>query len=400
MTRARWAACTLTGMSGPFTLSARAQSLKPSATVAVTSRALELKRQGIDVISMSVGEPDFDTPPHIKQAAIEAIESGKTKYTPVSGIPELREAISEKFSRENGLHYAPDCVTVTSGGKQALFNAFFALLNPGDEVLIPAPYWVSYPEMVALAGGVPVEVPTTPEAGFMLDLDVLASKITPKTRMIVLNSPGNPTGAVFTPAILQGVAALAQQHNLMIVTDEMYEHLVYDAEQVSIGTFAPEHTLTINGASKAYAMTGWRIGYAGGPKAVIAAMNALQSQSTSNASSISQYAALAALVQHEATKQFIDMARHAYRERRDVIVKGLNDLGLPTPTPHGAFYVMANTDRIHENELEAARIILDEAKIAVVPGTDFAAPHQARLSYATSMENIQEVLKRLAALTK
>ena len=387
-------------MSGPFKLSERAQSLKPSATVAVTSRALELQRQGLDVISMSVGEPDFDTPPHVKAAAIQAIEQGKTKYTAVSGIPELREAISEKFRRENGLHHAPDSVTVTSGGKQALFNAFFALLDAGDEVLIPAPYWVSYPEMVALTGAVPVSVPTSPDTGFMLDIDLLASKITPRTRMIVLNSPSNPTGAVFPPDTLRAVAELAQQHNLVIVTDEIYEHLVYDAEQVSIGTYAPEHTLTINGASKAYAMTGWRIGYAGGPKHVIAAMNALQSQSTSNASSISQYAALAALVQHEETTKFIEVAKAAYRERRGVMVQGLNALGLPTPTPHGAFYVMANTDRIHENELEAARIILDEARVAVVPGTDFAAPHQVRLSYATSMENIQEVLRRLGQLVK
>ncbi|RJF71470.1 pyridoxal phosphate-dependent aminotransferase [Deinococcus cavernae] len=382
-------------MTGPFRLSDKSRSLKPSATVAVASRALELQRQGLDIISMSVGEPDFDTPAHIKEAGMRAIRDGQTKYTPVSGLPELREAISEKFRRENGLVHAPDSVTVTNGGKQALFNAFFALLNPGDEVLIPAPYWVSYPEMVALTGAVPVPVPTTPESGFMLDMDVLASRVTPRTRMIVLNSPGNPTGAVFTPEILQAVAELAQQRGLMIVTDEIYEHLVYDVPQVSIGTFAPEHTLTVNGASKAYAMTGWRIGYAGGPKSVIAAMNALQSQSTSNASSISQHAALAALAQHEETTAFIDMARHAYRQRRDIIVHGLNALGLRTPTPQGAFYVMADTTPIHHNELEAARILLNEAHVAVVPGTDFAAPRQVRLSYATSMENIQEVLRRL-----
>ncbi|THF87958.1 pyridoxal phosphate-dependent aminotransferase [Deinococcus sp. KSM4-11] len=385
-------------MSGPFRLSEKSLSLKPSSTVAVSSRALELQRQGIDVISMSVGEPDFDTPPHVKAAAIAAIESGKTKYTAVSGIAELREAISAKFARENSLTHAPDAVTVTSGGKQALFNAFFALLNPGDEVLIPAPYWVSYPEMVALTGAVPVPVPTTPESGFQLDPGVLEALVTPRTRMIVLNSPGNPTGAVFPPDVLEAVAAIAQHHGLMIVTDEMYEHLVYGAQQVSIGTFAPEHTLTVNGASKAYAMTGWRIGYAGGPKAVIAAMNAIQSQSTSNASSVSQYAALAALEQHEETASFIGMARNAYRERRDVIVAGLNALELPTPTPHGAFYVMAGTDRIDPNELEAARRILDEARVAVVPGTDFGAPGQVRLSYATSMENIREVLARLGAL--
>lgn len=385
-------------MSGPFQLSERALSLKPSSTVAVTSRALELRRQGVDVISMSVGEPDFDTPDHVKAAAIAAIESGKTKYTAVNGIPELREAISAKFARENGLSYAPDAVTVTSGGKQALFNAFFALLNPGDEVLIPAPYWVSYPEMVALTGAVPVAVPTTPESGFLLDPEELEARVTPRTRMIVLNSPGNPTGAVFPPEVLRAVAAMAQKHNLVIVTDEMYEHLVYDAEQVSIGTFAPEHTLTINGASKAYAMTGWRIGYAGGPKGVIAAMNALQSQSTSNASSVSQYATLAALSDHAHTAAFVEMARVAYRERRDRIVAGLNALGLRTPTPQGAFYVMADTTPLHADELEAARRILDDARVAVVPGTDFAAPGQVRLSYATSMANIEEVLRRIGGL--
>jgi len=385
-------------MSGPFQLSERALSLKPSSTVAVTSRALELRRQGVDVISMSVGEPDFDTPDHVKAAAIAAIESGKTKYTAVNGIPELREAITAKFARENGLSYAPDAVTVTSGGKQALFNAFFALLNPGDEVLIPAPYWVSYPEMVALTGAVPVAVPTTPESGFLLNPEELEARVTPRTRMIVLNSPGNPTGAVFPPEVLRAVAAVAQKHNLVIVTDEMYEHLVYDAEQVSIGTFAPEHTLTINGASKAYAMTGWRIGYAGGPKGVIAAMNALQSQSTSNASSVSQYATLAALSDHAHTAAFVEMARVAYRERRDRIVAGLNALGLRTPTPQGAFYVMADTTPLHADELEAARRILDDARVAVVPGTDFAAPGQVRLSYATSMANIEEVLRRIGGL--
>lgn len=387
-------------MSGPlpFQLSRRVLSLKPSATVAVTSRALELRRRGVDVISMSVGEPDFDTPAHIKAAAIAAIESGKTKYTAVSGIPELREAISAKFARENGLTHPPDEVTVTSGGKQALFNAFFALLNPGDEVLIPAPYWVSYPEMVALTGAVPVPVPTTPQSGFLLDPDEVESRVTPRTRMIVLNSPGNPTGAVFPPDVLEAVARVAQRHGLTIVSDEMYEHLVYGAEQVSVGRYAPEHTLTVNGASKAYAMTGWRIGYAGGPRAVIAAMNALQSQSTSNASSVGQYAALAALEQPQETARFVELARAAYRQRRDLLVAGLNALGLPTPTPQGAFYVMADTTRLHPDELEAARLILDGARVAAVPGTDFGAPGQVRLSYAVSPEQIAEVLRRLGRL--
>ncbi|MFC4455719.1 pyridoxal phosphate-dependent aminotransferase [Deinococcus sonorensis] len=385
-------------MQSPFTLSARARSLKPSSTVAVTSRALELRHAGVDVISLGVGEPDFDTPPHIKAAGIAAIEAGRTKYTGVNGIPELREAISQKFERENGLHHAPDAVTVTSGGKQALFNAFFALLNPGDEVLVPSPYWVSYPEMIALTGAVAVPVPTVPEEGFQLDPERLERLITPRTRAVLLNSPGNPTGAVFPPEVLQRVAELAQRHGLMIITDEMYEHLVYGAEQVSIGRYAPEHTLTVNGASKAYAMTGWRIGYAGGPKAVISAMNSFQSQSTSNASSVGQYAALAAFQQHQETLRFIEMARRAYHERRDFLVAGLNRLGLPTPLPEGAFYVMTDTTRIHPDELEAARIILDDALVAVVPGTDFAAPGQVRLSYATSMDQLQEVLRRLEQL--
>lgn len=384
--------------SSPFQLSRRVLSLKPSATVAVTSRALELRRRGVDVISMSVGEPDFDTPAHIKAAAIAAIQSGKTKYTAVNGIPELREAISAKFARENGLSHSPDEVTVTSGGKQALFNAFFALLNPGDEVLIPAPYWVSYPEMVALTGAVPVAVPTTPQSGFLLDPDEVEARVTPRTRMIVLNSPGNPTGAVFAPDVLEAVAGVAQRHGLTIVSDEMYEHLVYGAQQVSIGRYAPEHTLTVNGASKAYAMTGWRLGYAGGPQPVIAAMNALQSQSTSNASSVGQYAALAALEQHHETAQFVEMARAAYRQRRDLLVTGLNALGLPTPTPQGAFYVMADTSRLHPDELETARLILDRARVAVVPGTDFGAPGQVRLSYAVSPGQITEVLRRLGEL--
>ena len=378
-----------------WALSGRARSLRPSATVAVTSRALELKRQGVDLISLSVGEPDFDTPPHIREAAVRAVQTGGTRYTAVSGLPELREAISEKFRRENGLEHAPDEVTVTSGGKQALFNAFFALLNPGDEVLIPAPYWVSYPEMVALTGAVPVSVPTTAESGFVLDPEALAARITPRTRMIVLNSPGNPTGAVFPPDVLRAVAELALRRGLVIVTDEIYEHLVYDAEQVSIGTFAPEHTLTINGASKAYAMTGWRIGYAGGPRAVIAAMNALQSQSTSNACSVSQYAALAALTEHEQTAAFVESARAAYRARRDLLVAGLNALGLPTPTPQGAFYALADTRALHPDELDAARILLEEARVAVVPGTDFGAPGHVRLSYAAGLDTLREVLARI-----
>ncbi len=376
-------------------LSQQVQRLRPSSTIAVTSRALELQRSGIDVLSMAAGEPDFDTPPHVVAAAKAAIDAGKTRYTQVQGIPELREAIAAKLERENGLSYTPDQVTVGNGGKQSLFNAFFALLDPGDEVLIPAPYWVSYPEMVRFAGGVPVAVQTRPEDGYGLDVEALRSAITPRTRMIVLNSPGNPTGAVFPEATLRSVAELAQEHDLSILTDEMYEHIIYDRQHVSIARFAPEHTLTVNGASKAYAMTGWRIGYAAGPLPLVRAMNAIQGQSTSNASSVSQWAAAAAIADSRA---FIAMARGKFQERRDRIVAGLNAIGLPTPTPDGAFYVLADTSRIHPDELEATRIILDDAKVAVVPGTDFLAPGRVRLSYATSLEQIERVLERLKTL--
>ncbi|GGJ81038.1 pyridoxal phosphate-dependent aminotransferase [Deinococcus aquiradiocola] len=376
-------------------LSEQVQRLRPSSTIAVTARALELQRAGVDVLSMAAGEPDFDTPPHVVAAAKAAIDAGRTRYTQVQGIPELREAIAAKLLRENGLTYTPDQVTVGNGGKQSLFNAFFALLDPGDEVLIPSPYWVSYPEMVRFAGGVPVAVPTRPEDAYRLDPDVLRAAVTPRTKMIVLNSPGNPTGAVFPEATLRAVADLAQERGLMIVTDEMYEHIIYDHAHVSIARFAPDHTLTVNGASKAYAMTGWRIGYAAGPLPVIRAMNAIQGQSTSNASSVSQWAAVAAI---QDSRAFIEMARGKFQQRRDRIVAGLNALGFPTPTPDGAFYVLADTSRIHTDELEAARIMLDDARVAVVPGTDFLAPGRVRLSYATSLEQIEAVLERLAGL--
>ncbi len=376
-------------------LSAKVRALKPSSTVSVTNRALELQRQGVNVISMSVGEPDFDTPDHVKEAAYAAIRAGKTKYTAVSGIFELREAIAEKLRRENGLTYTPEQVTVTSGGKQALFNALFALLDPGDEVLIPVPCWVSYPEIVRFAGGVPVPVATLPETGYQLDVEALRAAVTPRTKVIMLNSPSNPTGAVYPEETLRAVADLAVERGLFVITDEMYEHIVYDAAHVSLARFAPEHTLTVNGASKAYAMTGWRIGYAAGPQALITAMNAIQSQSTSNANSVAQWAAATAIAD---SREFIERSRAEFRRRRDHIVAGLNALGLPTPTPDGAFYVMADTTSIHPDELEAARLILDEARVAVVPGTDFQAPGRVRLSYATSLERIEEALSRIGAL--
>jgi len=381
----------------PFSalLSEKVRSLKPSSTLAVTARAQELKRAGVDVVSMAAGEPDFDTPQHIKDAAIAAIAAGKTKYTAVQGIIELRETIAAKLERENGLYYSPDHITVSTGGKQSLFNAFMAFLDPGDEVIIPAPFWVSYPEMIAFAGGVPVFVDTLAENDYALDSEDIARAVTPRTKAIMLNSPANPTGVVYDEATIKRVVEIAVQHGLLVVTDEMYEHIIYGNKHVSAARFDMDHVLTINGASKAYSMTGWRIGYAAGPAALIKAMNAIQGQSTSNPNTIAQWAAMAAIAD---SREYIVTAREKFQERRDRIVAGLNDLGLKTPLPGGAFYVMADTTPIHRDEMEAARVILDQAKVAVVPGTDFRAPGRVRLSYATSIEQIEEALSRIGKL--
>ncbi len=377
-------------------LSAQTKTLKPSSTVAVNARALELKRQGVNVISMAAGEPDFDTPQHVKDAAKAAIDAGKTKYTPVEGIVELREAIAAKFKRENNLEYQINQIQVGTGGKQVLYNAVWALIDPGDEVIIPAPFWVTYPEQVRLFGGVPVFVETRAEDGYNLDLAALEAAITPKTKLIILNAPGNPTGAVYPDDVIEGLMALAHQHDLWVIADEMYEHITYTGKlPVSAARFGADRVITVNGASKAYSMTGWRIGFAAGPASVIKAINALQGQSTSNPSSISQWAAVAAITD---SYDYIEMSRAAFHTRRDAIVAGLNEIGLPTPTPQGAFYVLADTSRIHTDEIEAARIILDNAQVAVVPGTDFLAPGRVRLSYACSLEQIEEAISRIGKL--
>ena len=371
-------------------------SLKPSSTVAVNARAMELKRQGVDVISMAAGEPDFDTPEHIKDAARAALAAGKTKYTPSLGTPELREAISAKFKRENKLEYAINQIQVTSGGKQALYNACFALVNPGDEVIIPAPFWVTYPEQVRMFGGVPVFVETRAEDGYQLDLAALEAAVTQKTKLIILNSPCNPSGVAYPDAVIEGVMRIADRHDLWVMADEMYEHITYTGGlPVSSASFNPERVITVNGASKAYSMTGWRIGFAAGPAHVIKAMDAMQGQTTSNANSIAQWAAIAAL---NDTYAYIEMARAAFQERRDAIVAGLNRIGLPTPTPEGAFYVLADTRRIHADENEAAKIILERARVAVVPGTDFLAPGRVRLSYACSLQQIEEAVRRIGEI--
>lgn len=379
-------------------LSQRVLALKGSSTLAFDARAKEMMRQGIDVVAMTAGEPDFQPPEHVLEAAREAIRLGKTKYTASEGTPELREAIVAKFKRENGLDYASDEVMVSNGGKQVLYNGFQAVLEPGDEVVIIAPYWVTYPVQVQLAGGVPVIVHTTPESGFMPEVEAVEAAITSRTKVLVINSPSNPTGAVYPPALVEALAGLAVKHGLWLFTDDLYEHLVYDGQFTPAARFAYDNTLVIHGASKGYALTGWRIGFGAGPKALIKAMNRLQGQSTSGANSLAQYATVAALNEVEKTAAFQRATRAAYQARRDTLVAGLNRLGLKTPLPQGAFYVMADTSRIDPDEGKAAVTLLEEARVGVVPGTDFEAPGQVRLSYATSLERIEEALRRIETL--
>ncbi len=371
--------------------------MKPSATVAVNAKALELRRQGVDLVALTAGEPDFDTPEHVKEAARRALAQGKTKYAPPAGIPELREALAEKFRKENGLQVTPEETIVTVGGKQALYNLFQAILDPGDEVIVLAPYWVSYPEMVRLAGGVPVEVETLPQEGFVPDPERVKGAITGRTKALVVNSPNNPTGAVYPEEVLRALAQLAVEHDFYLVSDEIYEHLIYEGAHFSPAQVAPEHTVTVNGAAKAFAMTGWRIGYACGPKEVIKAMADISSQSTTSPDTIAQWATLEALTNQEASRAFIEMAREAYRRRRDLLLKGLSALGLKAVRPSGAFYVLLDTSPFAEDEVQAAERLL-QAGVAVVPGTDFAAFGHVRLSYATGEENLKKALERLARL--
>lgn len=379
-------------------LAERVTTLKASSTVAFAGRAKELARQGIDVIAMTAGEPDFLPPEHVLEAAREGIRLGLTKYTATEGTGELREAVAAKFKRENGLTYAPDQVLVSNGGKQTLYNAFMSVLEPGDEVVMVAPYWVSYPAQVELAGGVPVVVTASAADGFVPDIADVRKAITPRTKVLLINSPSNPTGAVYPPALVREFAELAEEHDLWLFSDDLYEHLIYDGEFSTAAALVPQRTLIVHGASKGYAMTGWRIGFGVGPKPLIAAMTRLQGQSTSGANSLAQYATVAALNEVEKTAAFQAMTRAAYRERRDVLVAGLNRLGLPTPKPAGAFYVMTDTTSIDPDEERAAIRLLDEARVAVVPGTDFLAPGQVRLSYATSLDDVKEALRRIEAL--
>lgn len=379
-------------------LSASIDALKASSTVAFNGKALELQRAGVDVVAMTAGEPDFQPPAHVVQAAHEAIDRGMTKYTASEGTAELREAIVAKHRRENGLDYRPEQVIVGTGGKQVLYDFFMAAIDPGDEVIVPAPYWVSYPAQIQLAGGVTVAVPTRAEDGFVPDPAAIAAAITPKTKAILVNSPSNPTGAVIPEATLKAIADLAEKHDLWLVSDELYEHIVYEGSFTPVAKWYPERTLVVHGASKGYALTGWRIGWGLGPVALIKAMNKLQGQVTGNANAVAQHATVAALNAVEETAAFQAMTRAAYKERRDVVVSGLNKMGLATPMPQGAFYVMTDVRSIDQDEAVAATKLLEQARVGTVPGTDFLAPGFVRMSYATSMENIEKALTRIGEL--
>jgi aspartate aminotransferase len=391
----------------PFIADALAR-MKPSATIAVTQKARDLKNAGRDIISLSVGEPDFDTPDNIKQAAIAAIERGETKYTPVCGIPPLREAIAQKFKRENGLDYAASQTIVGTGGKHILFNAFFATLNPGDEVVIPAPYWVSYPDMVLIAGGKPVAVETRIEHGFKLQPEALDKAITPKTKWLLLNSPSNPSGAVYSRAELKALAEVLLRHeHVYVLTDDIYEHLIYDG--FSFATMAQaepalmHRTLTMNGVSKAYAMTGWRIGYAAGPDHLIKAMDMLQGQQTSGACAIAQWAALEALT---GPQNFIAERRKSFEARRDLVVSMLNQAKyLQCPAPEGAFYVYPSCadaigkktpdGRLLGADEDFAAALLDAEGVAVVQGSAFGLGPNFRISYATATPVLEEACVKI-----
>ena len=385
-------------------LSDRVQNIKPSPTLAVTNRAAELRAAGKDIIGLGAGEPDFDTPQHIKDAAIDALNKGFTKYTAVDGTPSLKKAIIDKFLRDNGLSYKPSQILVSCGGKQSFFNMALALLNAGDEVVIPAPYWVSYPDMVRIAEGTPVIVETEQSNRFKMTAAQLEAAITPKTKLVVLNSPSNPSGVAYTEAELKALASvLLKFPNVLVATDDMYEHILWaEGGFHNILTVCPElydRTVVMNGVSKAYSMTGWRIGYIAGPEVLVKAMKKIQSQSTSNPTSISQYAAEAAL---NGSQDCVQEMLSAFKVRHDYVVKALNALpGVECIESDGTFYAFPSfkgaMKATHcETDVEFAEKILIEAEVALVPGSAFGTPGHMRLSYATSMESLETAISRLA----
>ncbi len=386
-------------------LSSRVQRVKPSPTLAVTALAAQLRSEGRDVIGLGAGEPDFDTPEHIKAAAIEAMRKGQTKYTPVDGTPDLKRAIIRKFENDNGLSYAADQILVSCGGKQSFYNLAQALLDAGDEVVIPAPYWVSYPDMVLLADGVPVIVAASHEQSFKITPEQLEEAITPKTKLFVLNSPSNPTGVAYSADELRALAEVLLRHpQILIATDDMYEHILFAGRSFdNIVTVCPElydRTMVLNGVSKAYSMTGWRIGYAGGPKPLIAAMKKIQSQSTSNPTSISQAAAVAAL---EGDQSCVAEMCRAFEQRHAYVHERLNAIpGIEALPADGTFYSFPNVqgaiDQLSSvaDDTQFAQHLLESVGVALVPGSAFGLPGHVRISFATSMENLEKALDRIA----
>ena len=384
-------------------LSNRIQKVKPSATITISAKAMELRANGIDVISLSAGEPDFDTPEHIKQAAIEAINKGQTKYTQVDGTPELKDAIISKFSRDNNLHYQRENIIASTGAKQTLYNLFQSVLEADDEVVIISPYWVSYPDMVLLADANPVIVKTHQEDNFEIDMDSFRAALTDKTKLLILNSPSNPTGLTYTKAQYESMGKILSDYpNVLIATDDMYEHIYWGNEPfASFAEVCPnlfDRTITINGVSKAYAMTGWRIGYCGAPKSIAKAMKKVQGQSTSNPSSISQVAAIAALNgPHDA----VNMMVGEYKKRHDYMCDALNKInGFNTSPGTGAFYLFPDVSSVIESkgfadDIEFSSFLIDQANVAVIPGSAFGAEGCIRISYATSMELLKESIARI-----
>ena len=385
-------------------LSERVIKVKPSATIAISSKAMEMRSAGVDVISMSAGEPDFDTPEYIKDAAKKAMDNGMTKYTQVDGVPDLKQAIINKFSEDNDLIYDPENILVSTGAKQTLYNLFQAILGPGDEVIIISPYWVSYPDMVLLADAKPVIVDTFQENDFALDISAFADAINDKTKLVIINSPSNPTGITFSRSDYESIGAILQNHpDVYVATDDMYEYIYWGDEPfISFAQACPslfDRTITINGVSKSYAMTGWRIGYCGGPSDVIGGMKKVQSQSTSNASSISQAAAIAAL---NGSKDEIYSMVEQYKLRHDYLCTALNDIdGFKTTPGTGAFYLFPDVKNVivkkgFSDDVELSQYLIEKANVAVVPGSAFGSPGYIRLSYATSLELIKEAVNRIS----
>jgi aspartate aminotransferase len=392
-------------------LARRVSKVKPSPTLAVSARAKAMKAKGIDVIGFGAGEPDFDTPEHIKQAAVKALQQGFTKYTPASGIDELKDAIIEKFKRENRLKYERNQVIVSCGAKHSIYNLCQAVLNTGDEVVIPAPYWVSYPDMVILAGAKPVIITTTEKDQFKITPARLRARLSPKTRLVILNSPSNPTGTAYTKKELEALAKVLEKRDLFLATDEIYEKIIYDGFKfysiASLNSQLADKTIVVNGVSKTYSMTGWRIGYAAGPANVIAAMSNIQSQSTSNPTSFAQKGALEAMT---GPQKDVERMVAEFKRRRDYVTKTLKEMpGVTCYRPQGAFYVFPNFSahlgrnfqgKTIKNSMEFCQFLLDEVKVAAVPGSAFGAEGYIRISYATSMKNLKEGLRRIAhALT-